>query len=154
MCNEKSPSRPRQQSDGPQRPDRLISVTTGPDGTSISEISMPDQPSEDGSTPSPSGMHGPPSPSELQRIRDLGGLAQAPALTGPLSICGPGSPDSGGEALPLSSLLLKKLGEEGYICTLYLDPPILESVLKHSGGAGLPGTVAVTFSLSTGILEL
>jgi len=125
---------------------------------------LPEKNLDDGSTPSAPGSSGEPSPSEVQEIADAlralltdarmdlasaVGLLAVPLLTGPLTISGSGSPDSGGAVHPLVSGRSKKVGEDGFIFTLYLDQRMVESVLEHCGNAGSSSTVGLSFSVST-----
>jgi len=121
-------------------------------------ISVPEKTSADGLTPSVIGTPGVPSPSALQVLRDLAsklmvGPEAAPVLTGPLTITGSGRPDWGEDVHPLRSLRSKKVGEEGYTFTLYLDQATRKSLAKRCGEAGSLDTVAVSFGVSIPILE-
>jgi len=71
-----------------------------------------------------------------------------PVLTGPLTISGPGLPTSGGHVRGLVSQLSSKVGEDGYICTLYLGEGAVQSIAAHYGDPGSNATVSVSFSLS------
>jgi len=127
--------------------------------TFVATILDPGNPSEGGSTPSQNGKPGEPSLLGLQRISDVladvpgAGLVQVPVLTGPLIITGPGSPDSGGHSHGLVSSRSKKLGEEGFIFTLYLDHATLASLEKHCGEAGGSAMAGVSFGVSIETLE-
>ena len=114
--------------------------------------------SADGSTPSPTGTPGEPSPSELRHLRELlteslGGLGADLVLTGPLTITGAGLKDSAELRLPLRSMRSKKVGEAGFTCTLYLDWETVQSLAKACGVPGSHGTAAVSFGVSIPILE-
>ena len=128
----------------------------------VRSINPPSSPhartSEDGSTPSPTGTHGPPSPSELRHLRELSqklmvGPELAPVLTGPLTISGSGTTDWEEDVQPLRSSRSKKVGEDGYIFTLYLDRATRECLAKHFGAAGSIDTVGLSFSVSIPLLE-
>jgi len=121
-------------------------------------ISLPEKTWGDGSTPSQRGPRGEPSPSELRVLRALAsrlmdGPELAPVLIGPLTITGPGSKDSDQLRHPLRSSRSKKVGEEGYIYTLYLDQETRTCLVRLCGEAGLLDTVAVSFGVSTPSLE-
>jgi len=120
---------------------------------------FPEEPSENGSTASQNGTPGEPSRSDLQKTVNVlaaleDGQMAVPVLIGPLTISGPGLQDSGGHHHRLHSVLSKRVGEEGFICTLFLDHASVVSIERHCGEAGSGGMVAVSFGVSSETLGL
>lgn len=74
--------------------------------------------------------NGLPDEETVRQHQEIGGLG--PTLTGPITICGAGMPESGGHRRRCNFVRTEKVGEDGYIFIMYLDKAVIDSINQHA----------------------